>query len=61
MDWTNYNCDLPGSILLELLPKRSKKLMKSRLVAFLKIYIKGIKAGNFYEEPLGDDFIYPDW
>ncbi len=24
-------------------------------------YKKGIKAGEFYEEPLGDDFIYPDW
>tara|TARA_B100000212_G_C27365095_1_gene529963 strand:+ start:567 stop:719 length:153 start_codon:yes stop_codon:yes gene_type:complete len=24
-------------------------------------YRKGIKAGEFYEEPIGDDAIYPDW
>ena len=24
-------------------------------------YNKGIKKGDFYEEPIGDDFIYPDW
>ena len=24
-------------------------------------YEKGIKKGEFYEEPLCADFIYPDW
>ena len=24
-------------------------------------YDKGIKKGEFYEEPLGEDFNYPDW
>ena len=24
-------------------------------------YDKGIKEDEFYEEPLGRDFIYPDW
>tara|TARA_B100000700_G_C14587672_1_gene643160 strand:+ start:110 stop:274 length:165 start_codon:yes stop_codon:yes gene_type:complete len=24
-------------------------------------YKKGITAGDFYEEPIGKDFIYPDW
>ena len=24
-------------------------------------YDKGIKEGEFYEEPLGRDFHYPDW
>jgi len=24
-------------------------------------YKKGIKDGDFYEEPIGDEFIYPDW
>ena len=24
-------------------------------------YYKGIKEGEFYEEPLGGDFYYPDW
>ena len=24
-------------------------------------YDKGIKEGEFYEEPLGGDFNYPDW
>tara|TARA_Y100000589_G_C26996469_1_gene564871 strand:+ start:209 stop:358 length:150 start_codon:yes stop_codon:yes gene_type:complete len=24
-------------------------------------YKKGIKEGAFYEEPIGEDFIYPDW
>ena len=30
-------------------------------IGFLASYQRGIKAGNFYEEPVGDDFIYPDW
>ena len=32
--------------------------------AFKKIiekYYKGIKEGEFYEEPIGRDFNYPDW
>ncbi len=29
--------------------------------AFLASYQSGIKAGDFYEEPVGDDFFYPDW
>tara|TARA_B100000700_G_C14383402_1_gene551466 strand:- start:21 stop:185 length:165 start_codon:yes stop_codon:yes gene_type:complete len=24
-------------------------------------YKKGIVAGDFYEEPIGTDFVYPDW
>ena len=24
-------------------------------------YKKGIRDGDFYEEPMGDEFIYPDW
>ena len=24
-------------------------------------YDQGIKDGDFYEEPIGDDFEYPDW
>tara|TARA_Y100001970_G_C14255801_1_gene875254 strand:- start:337 stop:504 length:168 start_codon:yes stop_codon:yes gene_type:complete len=24
-------------------------------------YKKGINAGDFYEEPIGEDFLYPDW
>ena len=24
-------------------------------------YYKVIKEGEFYEEPIGRDFIYPDW
>ena len=24
-------------------------------------YYKGIKEGEFYEEPLGEDLNYPDW
>ena len=27
----------------------------------IDIYEKGIKEGFFYEEPIGEDFIYPDW
>ena len=25
------------------------------------IYKKGLKKGDFYEEPIGEDFVYPDW
>jgi hypothetical protein len=30
---------------------------------FTKIskYLYGIEVGQFYEEPVGDDFYYPDW
>ena len=30
----------------------------------INIYKKGLKAGDFYEEPIGDDpfgYFYPDW
>ena len=27
----------------------------------INIYKKGLKSGDFYEEPIGDDFNYPDW
>ena len=27
----------------------------------LDTYKKGIELGAFYEEYIGDDFIYPDW
>ena len=36
-------------------------LMKRLLLAFLIAYQKGIDSGNFYEEPIGDDYVYPDW
>ena len=35
--------------------------MKRLLLAFLKIYERGMQAGDFYEEPIGEDFNYPDW
>ncbi len=35
--------------------------MKNLLLLFLKSYQKGIDLGDFYEEPLGKDFEYPDW
>jgi len=35
--------------------------MKYLLLAFLSTYEKAVASGDFYEEPLGDDFIYPDW
>ena len=28
---------------------------------FIEKYDKSIKEGEFYEEPLGGDFYYPDW
>ncbi len=27
----------------------------------IDIYKKGIKEGDFYEEPIEEDFTYPDW
>ncbi len=27
----------------------------------INFYKKGLKSGDFYEEPIGDDFNYPDW
>ena len=33
----------------------------SNYIRAIGIYKKGIEAGKFYEEPLGEDFIYPDW
>ena len=33
-------------------------------VTYIKVienYVKGIKEGDFHEEPLGGDFNYPDW
>ena len=38
-----------------------KGVMKPLLLAFLKIYERGMQAGDFYEEPIGEDFVYPDW
>ncbi len=38
---------------LILLIDSSKKIIEK--------YDKGIKEGEFYEEPLGGDFKYPDW
>ena len=34
------------------------------IASFKKViekYDQGIKEGFFYEEPLGGDFMYPDW
>ena len=31
------------------------------LHAFFNSYQTAIESGDFYEEPLGDDFLYPDW
>lgn len=27
----------------------------------IQIYEKALKKGDFYEEPICQDFIYPDW
>tara|TARA_Y100001968_G_scaffold315448_1_gene342057 strand:- start:1913 stop:2020 length:108 start_codon:yes stop_codon:yes gene_type:complete len=35
--------------------------MRKLLPAFLNIYQRGIELGDFYEEPIGDDYLYPDW
>ncbi len=35
--------------------------MRRLLLAFFYAYQRGIAAGDFYEELIGDDFIYPDW
>tara|TARA_Y100001970_G_C13830910_1_gene649638 strand:- start:596 stop:703 length:108 start_codon:yes stop_codon:yes gene_type:complete len=35
--------------------------MKELLLAFLDNYQKAFACGEFYEEPLSDDFLYPDW
>ena len=35
--------------------------MKRLLLAFFNAYQKGIYSGDFYEEPIGDDYVYPDW
>ncbi len=29
-------------------------------IGFFEDYLTGISAGDFYNEPIGDDFIYPD-
>ena len=31
------------------------------MALFFSAYKKAKDAGDFYEEPLGDDFLYPDW
>ena len=38
-----------------------KGVMKRLLLALLKIYERGMQDGDFYEEPIGEDFVYPDW
>tara|TARA_B100000700_G_C14588362_1_gene643424 strand:- start:373 stop:480 length:108 start_codon:yes stop_codon:yes gene_type:complete len=35
--------------------------MRNLLLEFLNIYQRGIASGEFYEEPVGEDFFYPDW
>ena len=35
--------------------------MKDLLSAFFTSYQKSLDSEDFYEEPLGDDFVYPDW
>ena len=35
--------------------------MSRELPELLASYEKGIAKGDFYEEPVGDDFSYPDW
>ena len=30
-------------------------------IASSKKFDKGLKEGEFYEEPMGGDFNYPDW
>ena len=37
-----------------------KGVMKRLLLALLKIYERGMQDGDFYEEPIGEDFVYPD-
>ena len=49
---TYENAQRNGGLLL---------LMKRLLLRFLIAYQKGIDSGNFCEEPIGDDSVYPDW
>ena len=36
-------------------------MIRRLLIAFLNDYQRGISTGVFYEEAIGDDFMYPDW
>ena len=27
----------------------------------IDVYKKGLESGNFCEEPIGEEFFYPDW
>ena len=47
LQWNLYIGDLVPSIA------SYKKIIEK--------YDKGIKEGEFYEEPIGGDFNYPDW
>tara|TARA_Y100000589_G_scaffold246997_1_gene234921 strand:+ start:4037 stop:4189 length:153 start_codon:yes stop_codon:yes gene_type:complete len=49
-----YKNDVP-SFVGDLIPSTAN------YQKILDIYQKGLKYGEFYEEPIGEDFIYPDW
>ena len=34
---------------------------KASYEKIIENYKRGLKKGDFYEEPVGEDFIYPDW
>ncbi len=35
--------------------------MKSLWLKLLVDYYLAMKGGNFYKEPIGEDYNYPDW
>tara|TARA_B100001113_G_scaffold137133_1_gene112548 strand:+ start:204 stop:482 length:279 start_codon:yes stop_codon:yes gene_type:complete len=49
---------LPSSYSYECKECTVKRVIASRK---RKKYEDGIKDGDFYEEPVGHDYIYPDW
>ena len=60
-DWQPLDIQMVG-LLPDLFSWISYKgYMKRLLLAFLMIYKRGMQSGDFYEEPMGEDFVYPDW
>ena len=43
------------SFIVDMVPSTSN------YAKVIKHYKKAIQKGDFYEEPLGEDFVYPDW
>ena len=55
---TRKNDKLASSYSYECKECTVKRVIASRK---RKKYEDGIKDGDFYEEPVGHDYIYPDW